>query len=232
MSGTTGKVALVSTGTPVPGPCSATAADTDIVDLVGYGTRRTATKAARNAPTPSNTTVRLPQERRQHRHERQRQRLHHRHSEPAPHDADPGVRTGVVNTDPANNASSAPRDASMIITFTEPVDVDPGWFNINCSTTGMHNDATFVEGASAHLGDHAERELRRRRAVLGHDLQGLRPRPRHRRQHPGHRHAERRLHLDVHRRHRHPAAVSVQRAPDDGQPVQRHDRASRTRTTT
>jgi endonuclease G len=146
MSGTTGKVALVSTGTPVPGPCSATATDTDIVDLVGYGTAN-CNEGGTNAPAPSNTTSDF--------------RKNGGNTDtnvngndfltgtPNPRRTTPIQEFGpaIVNTDPASNASAAPRDDSMIITFTELVDVDPGWYNINCSVTGNHNDATFVEGA-------------------------------------------------------------------------------------
>jgi DNA/RNA endonuclease G (NUC1) len=146
MSGTTGKVALVSTGTPVPGPCTATAADTDIVDLVGYGSAN-CNEGGTNAPTPSNTLSDF--------------RKNGGNTDtnvngndfltgtPNPRRTTPIQEFGpaVVTTDPLNNASAAPRDASMIVTFSELVDVDPGWFNINCSVTGNHNDATFVEGA-------------------------------------------------------------------------------------
>jgi DNA/RNA endonuclease G (NUC1)/fibronectin type 3 domain-containing protein len=146
MSGTTGKVALVNTGNPVPGPCSETTADTDIVDLVGYGTAN-CNEGGTNAPAPSNTTSDF--------------RKNGGNTDtnvngndfitatPNPRRTTPIQEFGpsVVNTDPVNNATAAPRDASMIVTFTELVDVDPGWFNINCATTGVHNDATVVEGA-------------------------------------------------------------------------------------
>jgi len=146
MSGTTGKVALVNTGNPVPGPCSATAADTEIVDLVGYGTAN-CNEGGTNAPAPSNTTSDF--------------RKNGGNTDtnvngndfvtgtPNPRRTTPIQEFGptVVNTDPVSNASAAPRDASMIITFSELVDVDPGWYNINCTSTGNHNDATVVEGA-------------------------------------------------------------------------------------
>jgi len=146
MSGTTGKVALVNTGNPVPGPCSATTADAEIVDLVGYGSAN-CNEGGTNAPTPSNTTADL--------------RKNGGNTDtnvngndfitatPNPRRTTPIQEFGpaIVNTDPVNNATAAPRDASMIVTFTELVDVDPGWFNISCATTGLHNDATYVEGA-------------------------------------------------------------------------------------
>jgi DNA/RNA endonuclease G (NUC1)/fibronectin type 3 domain-containing protein len=146
MSGTTGKVALVNTGTPIPGPCTATAADTDIVDLVGYGSAN-CNEGGTNAPTPSNTTADF-------RKAGGNTDTNVNGNDfitgtPNPRRTTPIQEFGpaVVNTDPTTNGINAPRDASMIVTFTELVDVDPGWFNINCSSSGVHNDATVVEGA-------------------------------------------------------------------------------------
>jgi DNA/RNA endonuclease G (NUC1) len=41
-----------------------------------------------------------------------------------------------------------PRDGSVIVSFSEPVDVDPGWYDITCVTIGNHNDATVAAGAT------------------------------------------------------------------------------------
>ena len=38
----------------------------------------------------------------------------------------------------------------MQITFTEAVDVDPGWFDITCATSGQHDDATFAGEGQTH----------------------------------------------------------------------------------
>jgi DNA/RNA endonuclease G (NUC1) len=147
MSGTAGKVALVSTGTPVPGPCAATAADTDIVDLVGYGSTANCNEGGTNAPAPSNSTADF--------------RKNGGNTDtnvngndfvtgtPNPRRTSPIQEIGpsVVNTDPTTNGINAPRDASVIVTFSELVDVTAGWYNINCSSSGVHNDATVVEGA-------------------------------------------------------------------------------------
>ncbi|HEX7140298.1 MAG TPA: DNA/RNA non-specific endonuclease [Vicinamibacterales bacterium] len=48
----------------------------------------------------------------------------------------------VVTVDPTSGNTVAPHDASMTITFSEAVFVDPNWFDISCSSTGSHNDAT------------------------------------------------------------------------------------------
>src|SRR4029453_17139022 len=63
---------------------------------------------------------------------------------PNPRRTAPIVEIGpaVFSSDPRNNGINAPRDANITITFTEPVAVVGNWFNINCATTGLHNDAT------------------------------------------------------------------------------------------
>src|SRR5216110_2713785 len=57
MSGTAGKVALVDSGNVVSGPCATTQANTEIVDLIGYGTTANCNEGGTNAPAPSNTTA-------------------------------------------------------------------------------------------------------------------------------------------------------------------------------
>jgi len=146
MSGTTGKVALVRNGDVLAGPCVTTLADPDLVDLVGYGTAN-CNEGGSNAPAPSNTTAAF--------------RKNGGNTDtnvngndflsqaPNPRSTAPLSEFGpaVVNTDPVSNASNAPRDANIIVTFTEPVDVDTGWYDITCTTTGNHNDATVSPGA-------------------------------------------------------------------------------------
>src|SRR4030095_1835907 len=39
----------------------------------------------------------------------------------------------------------------MTISCTEPVDVVSNWFNINCATTGNHNDATFAGSGKTYI---------------------------------------------------------------------------------
>jgi DNA/RNA endonuclease G (NUC1) len=146
MSGTTGKIALVSNGGVLDGPCATTFTDPDIIDFVGYGTAN-CNEGGTNAPTPSNTTSDL--------------RKNGGNTDtnvngndfltgtPNPRRTSPIQETGpaVVTTDPITNGANAPRDASIIVTFSELVDVTAGWYNINCSASGIHNDATVVEGA-------------------------------------------------------------------------------------
>src|SRR4029077_18426995 len=45
-----------------------------------------------------------------------------------------------------------PRDATLDVTFTEPVDVFGAWYDIACSATGSHDDATTA--VSNNFKDH------------------------------------------------------------------------------
>jgi DNA/RNA endonuclease G (NUC1)/fibronectin type 3 domain-containing protein len=146
MSGTTGKVALVSNGDPITGVCPAPVNDPDVVDFVGYGTAN-CNEGGSNAPAPSNTTS-----------------IFRKGSgtidtnnnlndfitgAPNPRSTTPLGECGpaIINTDPFANSTTVPRDASIIVSFTEQVDVDPGWYDITCTSTGNHNDATTAPGA-------------------------------------------------------------------------------------
>src|SRR6185369_12715931 len=140
MSGTTGKVALVSNFDALVGNCPL--GDPDIVDFVGYGASADCAETAK-APAPSNTTSIF--------------RINNGSTDtdnnstdfvaaaPNPRRTAPIVELGpaVFSSDPRNNGSNAPRDANITVTFTEPVAIVGNWFNINCATTGLHNDATL-----------------------------------------------------------------------------------------
>ncbi|HEX2120183.1 MAG TPA: DNA/RNA non-specific endonuclease, partial [Thermoanaerobaculia bacterium] len=142
MSATAGKVALVSAGDPLEGGCPL--GDPTIVDLVGFGTTASCREGATNAPGGNNTTAIL--------------RKNGGFTDtnvngadfvtgtPNPRRTTPIVEIGpyVLSTDPRTNASAAPRDANISVTFTEPVDTAGAWFDINCATTGSHNDATVA----------------------------------------------------------------------------------------
>ena len=141
MSGTTGKVALSNAGDPFSG-CPV--GDATLVDLVGYGTNANCREGSTNAPAPSNTTALF-------RKSAGLQDTNVNSADfvtgaPNPRRTTPIVEIGpyVLSVDPRSNATSAPRDASISVTFTEPVTVNDAWYNINCVTTGLHNDATVA----------------------------------------------------------------------------------------
>src|SRR5262249_9100899 len=71
---------------------------------------------------------------------------------PTPRRTAPIVELGplVLSTDPIKNGVNAPRDATIQVTFTEPVDVVGPWFDITCATTGQHNSASFAGSGKDH----------------------------------------------------------------------------------
>lgn len=140
MSGTTGKVALVQNSTPLSG-CPVLSVHVE--DLVGYGTAN-CREGALNAAAPSNTTAlfRLANG----VTDTDRNSADFTTGIPAPRRTAPFVEVGpsVASTFPVTNSTIAPRDATIEVTFSEPVDVVGPWFDITCATSGAHNDATFA----------------------------------------------------------------------------------------
>jgi DNA/RNA endonuclease G (NUC1) len=147
MSATTGKVALSSGGDPFDG-CPI--GDALLVDLVGYGTAN-CHEGATNAPAPSNTSAIF------------RKTNGFTDTNVNGSDFVTGTpnprRTAVISeigpyvlsVDPRNGSTIAPRDASMGVTFTEAVTVSGAWFNISCTSTGLHNDATVASANGNRL---------------------------------------------------------------------------------
>jgi endonuclease G, mitochondrial len=139
MSATTGKIALVKNGDPLSGSCPTS--DPDVVDFVGYGTTANCREGSTNAPAPGNSVALF----------RKNGGFTDTNSNsadfvtgtPNPRRTTPIQEIGpfVVTSDPAANASAAPRDANVIVGFSEAVNVTGQWFDINCVTTGAHNDA-------------------------------------------------------------------------------------------
>ena len=147
MSGTSGKIALVNSFTALTGNCPTT--DPSVMDFVGYGSAD-CREGSTTAPAGSNTTAIL--------------RLGGGSTDtdrngsdfvtgaPAPRRTAPIVELGplVLATDPGANRINAPRDVTLEITFTEPVDVFGAWYDITCASSGSHNSATFAGGGQVH----------------------------------------------------------------------------------
>lgn len=140
LSGTNGKVALVRGGDALEGcPIS----DELLVDLVGYGSTANCREGATNAPTASNATAVF----------RKNGGFTDTNvngsdfftATPTPRRTTPIVEIGpyVLSTDPRRNVTTGPRDANITVNFTEAVDAIGAWFNIECTMTGLHNDATL-----------------------------------------------------------------------------------------
>lgn len=150
MGATAGKIALVNNFDQLVGPCPVAdiAAATGIVDFLGYGTTANCAEGTR-AAAPSNTTSLLRKN--GGITDTDNNSADFVTGTPNPRQTAPIVEIGpaVFGTDPRNGATTAPRDATIVISFTEPVNVDEGWYDITCVSTNNHNSATvrsFFDG--------------------------------------------------------------------------------------
>ncbi len=147
MSGANGKVALVNSFDGLVGNCPTS--DPHVMDFVGYG-NADCKEGAATAPSPSNTTAILRKA--DGATDTDNNGGDFVIGAPNPRRTAPIVELGplVLSTDPRTNGFNAPRDASITVTFTEPVDVVGSWFDITC-TSGQHNSATFAGGGQDHV---------------------------------------------------------------------------------
>jgi predicted extracellular nuclease len=162
MSGTAGKVALVS-GTTSLGcngsttqPCSA-AALARIIDLIGYGNANFF-EGSGAAPTLSNTTS--AQRGNGGCDDTNNNNVDFTAAATAPrnsansHFCDADQAPSVSSHTPGRNASDVARDSNITITFSEGVSTTGDWFSISCSATGAH-PATATGGPSTYTLDPA-----------------------------------------------------------------------------
>ena len=147
MSGTTGKVALSDSFEPLTGNCPL--ANAHVRDFIGYGSADCG-EGATTAPSLTNTSAAL-------RQGNGSIDTNVNHDDfvagtPNPRRTAAIVEIGpfVLITDPRTNGTNAPRDATIQVTFTEPVDVVDPWFDITCAATGNHNDATTAGSGRDH----------------------------------------------------------------------------------
>jgi endonuclease G, mitochondrial len=147
MSGTSGKIALVNSFDGLVGNCPTS--DPHVMDLVGYGSAD-CREGPSTAPSPSTTTAifRLGGG----SIDTDRNGNDFVTGVPAPRRTAPIVELGplVLATDPRTNGANVPRDATIQVTFTEPVNVIGSWFDITCVTTGQHNSVTQAGGGLTH----------------------------------------------------------------------------------
>jgi DNA/RNA endonuclease G (NUC1) len=141
ISGTSGKIALVDSFEALVGNCPI--GNPHVMDFVGYGTAD-CREGTTTAPSPSTTTsiFRLNGG----ATDTDRNGSDFVTDSPMPRQTAPIVELGpmVLSTDPGTNGTNAPRDATIDVTFTEPVDVIGPWFDITCASSGQHNSATFA----------------------------------------------------------------------------------------
>ena len=150
MSATAGKVALVNGFEPLTGACPID--DPRIMDFVGYGTTASCQEGTTRAPAASNTAALL--RRNGGSVDTDRNGSDFLTGAPNPRRTAPidDLGPSVFRPHPPTTATTAPRDATIAVTFTEPVGVSDAWFDISCATSGRHNDATFaVNGETRHI---------------------------------------------------------------------------------
>jgi DNA/RNA endonuclease G (NUC1) len=142
MSATAGKIALVKNFDGLVDVCPL--ADPDLADLVGYGSTANCGEGNKKAPSPG--TANAIFRKGGGATDTDNNQADFLAAAPNPRRTAPIVELGpgVLGTDPRSNATAAPRDASITVNFTEAVNVDNGWYNIQCVTTGVHNDATVA----------------------------------------------------------------------------------------
>lgn len=149
MSATHGKIALVSNFDPLSGDCPL--GDPDLVDFVGYGTDVTCNEGSTKAPAPSATKAIFRKG--GGGIDSNNNGADFVVADPSPRQSAPIVEIGpsIFSTDPRSTDTRAPRDTSITLNFTEPVNVDEGWFNIQCATSGLHNDATVAGSSKTYV---------------------------------------------------------------------------------
>jgi DNA/RNA endonuclease G (NUC1) len=156
MAAAAGKVALVDSFDGLVGVCPLNDEDQrpHVMDFVGYGTTANCQEGAVKAPAPSSTTAifRLGSG----TIDTDRNGSDFVTGAPAPRSTAPpaggggNVALAVLSTDPAKNRVNVPRDATIRVTFTQPVEVFDPWFDITCDATGQHNSATFAGIGQVH----------------------------------------------------------------------------------
>lgn len=142
LSGSAGKIALIRNGEALSGDCPLN--DLDIVDFVGYGTTATCSEGDTKAPAAASSKAIF-------RKSGGSTDTNVNGSDFTVQDAFPRrtaiiaeIGPSVLSTDPRSTGVNVPRDASVTVSFTEPVNVDPSWFNIICANNIQHNDATIA----------------------------------------------------------------------------------------
>jgi hypothetical protein len=136
MAAASGKVALATGQTSLgcnggSAPCSGSQL-ARIVDLVGYGAANFF-EGAGPAPILSNTTAALRND--GGAVDTDNNAADFTAGAPSPHmaaDADPFVASSF----PANGATGVPKWATLTVTFSEPVTLADGWYDLTCGTSG------------------------------------------------------------------------------------------------
>jgi DNA/RNA endonuclease G (NUC1) len=146
MAAGTGKIALVSNSQGLVGPCPL--GDPDLVDFVGYGSSAATSNFCfeGSTPAPAGANDKSVLRKNGGATDTNNNGADLVAGAPNPRRTAPIVELGpwVSNTDPIDEGFNVPHDATVTVSFSEPVNVDPSWFDISCANTGAHNDATVA----------------------------------------------------------------------------------------
>jgi DNA/RNA endonuclease G (NUC1) len=142
ISATVGKIALVNNSEALAdGSSPCTLGDPNLVDFVGFGAAANCREGSANAPGGSNTSAIL---RNSNGAADTNQNLaDFTAGAPNPRrtaiivDAPPFVSSTDTDAD-AFASTPAPRDASIAVFFSEPVEVIGTWYSLTCASTGAH----------------------------------------------------------------------------------------------
>ncbi len=144
MSASSGKLALVNRFEPLSGNCPI--GDPSLVDFIGYGS---ADCFEGGLAAPSLTSNGQSLVRSTNSDTNQNSVDFSRLTPPNPRGTGELVELPPLVSSFDPQPADAPYDASITLNFSEPVNVADGWFNISCTSTGVHTD---VEVASAFGG--------------------------------------------------------------------------------
>jgi len=150
MSGTAGKIALVSNSEGLSGNCPLS--DSDLIDLIGYGSAADCREGSTNAPGPGSSAKAVFRKNGGVTDTNQNGN-DFVSADALPRRTAPIVELGpwVASTDPRSNGANVPADASLTVNFSEPVNVTGAWFSLNCATTGQHNEATVTGSSRSYV---------------------------------------------------------------------------------
>lgn len=140
MAAGSGKIALLDNFEALTGTCPKF--NVHLKDLVGYGTASCREGAATATGASNNTTALL--RKLDGATDTDQNGNDFTTGAPNPRRTAPIVELGpyVLSSEPRSNGVDAPRDATIQVTFTEPVVVVDPWFTINCASTGVHDSFT------------------------------------------------------------------------------------------
>ena len=154
MSGTAGKVALVMNSTALTGACPAGA----ISDLVGYG----AANCSETTPTAALTNTTSASRKGGGTIDSDHNADDFTVGPPDPQPSADRAPT-VSSTTPSAGASGVLVDSNISITFSEPVNVTPGWNSISCASSGAAHRNRVRRAHDVRTRSHVE--LRDERVV-------------------------------------------------------------------